>query len=213
MPPPMPSRTRLAPRTAPVLLLAFALAGCGGAGAGGGGAPLAPPVPVVVDVPAVPELEGYLVDGGVVSDASNLSVGDNSLDETLVTFVAFDLTGLGVVTDAILHLEAGNSVGDPFALGDFVLDHVDAGASLDAGDAAGGTLEAAILTFPSAPAFDLDVGAWVRADQLAGRTTSTFRLRLETTTDHDGANDLARVASSNHALEAIRPRLTVTHVP
>ncbi|MFO0934174.1 MAG: hypothetical protein U1E39_15925 [Planctomycetota bacterium] len=209
----MPPRTRLAPRTAPVLLLALALAGCGGAGGSGGGAPLAPPVPVVVEAPAVPAIEGYVVGGSVRQDASNLSIGDNDLGETLVGFVAFDLTGLGAVTDAILHLEAGNSVGDPFALGDFVLDHVDAGAALDAGDVAGGTLAAAILTFPSAPSWDLDVAEWVRADLLAGRTTSTFRIRLEAATDGDAANDFARIVSSHHVLDALHPRLTVTHVP
>ena len=207
----MPPRTHLAPRTAPVLLLAFALAGCGGGG--GGGAPLAPPVPVVVEAPAVPEIEGYLVGGSVVQGAVNLSIGDNALDDTLVAFVAFDLTGLGAVTEAILHLEAGNSIGDPFALGDFVLDHVDAGAALDAADADGGTLEAAIVTFPSGPSWELDVGAWVRADQLAGRTTSTFRIRLETATDGDAANDFARISSSDHASDAVHPRLTVTYVP
>ena len=163
--------------------------------------------------PADEEFEGYLVGGSAVQGAVNLSIGDNALDDTLVAFVAFDLTGLGAVTEAILHLEAGNSIGDPFALGDFVLDHVDAGAALDAADADGGTLEAAIVTFPSGPSWELDVGAWVRADQLAGRTTSTFRIRLETATDGDAANDFARISSSDHASDAVHPRLTVTYVP
>lgn len=209
----MSHHPRLAPRRLPLLALAATLAGCGG-GHGGTPAPLVPPPdPVVVDAPAVPELEGYLVGGSVVQGASNLSVGDNDLGDTLVAFVAFDLTGLGAVTDAILHLEAGNSVGDPFALGDFVVDHVDAGAALDAADAAGGTLAADILTFPSAPSWDLDVAEWVRADLLAGRTTTTFRIRLASPTDGGADNDFARIASSGHVVDAIHPRLTVTHTP
>ena len=212
----MPPRTRHAPRSLPLLLLGLSLAGCGGGG-GGPAAPLPPPPPpaepVVVEVPAVPELEGTILGASVVQGASNVSVGDNAFDETVVAFLAFDLTGLGDVTDAVLHLEAGNSVGDPFALGDFVLDHVDAGATLDATDAAGGTLTPDILTFPSAPSWDLDVAAWVQADLLAGRTTSTFRVRLASPTDDDAANDFARIVASPHALEGARPRLTVTHVP
>lgn len=200
---------------APPILLAslLPLAGCGGGGGGGGGALLPPPDPVVVDLPAVPELEGYVAGVAVLQGTPLLVVGDNSADETFTTFFAFDLTGVGAVTAATLHLEPSTVVGDPYALGDFTLDHVDAGASLDSGDVAGGTLSAAFLTFTSADPWDFDVTEQVRADVAAGRTTSTFRVRFPTATDGNGQNDLARIVSSDHPTVELHPRLTATFTP
>ncbi|MBL9085817.1 MAG: DNRLRE domain-containing protein [Planctomycetia bacterium] len=209
----MPPRTRHPPRSLPLLRLGLSLAGCGGGGGAPPPAPLPPPIPVVVDVPAVPEIEGYVIGNSVVQGAIHVVVGDNAVGQTFVAFLAFDLTGIGAVTDAVLHFEPGTGSGDPYAFGDVSLDHVDAGAALDLADVAGGTLTADALTFADAPLWDLDVTALVAADVLAGRDTVTFRLRLPLATDGDAENDYARFFSSDHANVAARPRLTVTHTP
>lgn len=187
---------------------------CGGAGGGGGGGPLVPAEPVVVEVPALPDAEGYVIDDvSLHTGVANLAIGDNALDETSVAVLSFDLAGLGPVSAAELTLWQGTILGDPYALGDLVLDHVDLGAGLDASDASAVALTSAALTLAPDTMWVLDVTDLVAADVAAGRTRSSFRLRFDTPTDGAADNDFLRIVSSSSALTDAHPSLVVTHTP
>jgi hypothetical protein len=140
-----------------------------------------------------------------------LNVGDNGVDASLVAIFGFDLTGLGPVTTAELRLTGGGMLGDPTALDPLVVDHIDAGGSLDFPDKTVPALVPAAFMLPNVPAWTLDVTALVNADIAAGRTHSSFRVRYDVPTDGDGVIDTTRIVTSSHADLTMHPVLEVTY--
>ncbi len=193
---------------APTLLLCA----CGGSGADGGGPPPVA-VSITVEAPSIPEGEGYVIDAaGVVDDTANVTLGDNGNDEAFVGVLCFDLTGIGDVTDAELVVHRGALLGNPLSLGTLYLDHIEGDGVLDPTNAFDGTLVADALVLADQPSWALDVTALVAADVVAGRATSTFRLRFALPTNGDATADFYRIISSTSAFIDSRPALTVTHV-
>jgi hypothetical protein len=149
-------------------------------------------------LPAV--LDGFVTDDGFVDTATSSAVAvgdtDGTFDNYARGFVRFDRSSLppgATVVSATLRLHQSAVTGAPYAThGDVLVDHVDIGTSLDAGDFGALPLIPALGTLSDDAGIeskDVDVTAAVLADVLAGRTTSDFRLYFPLPTDGDGAED------------------------
>lgn len=197
-------------RATPLVLFVLVLAcGCGGSS----GSSVAAGVPVDVEVPVIGPGEGYIHGGNMSIGFSNLVIGDNATNETFVGIIAFDISGLGDVQDAELVLHQGPTTGMPWDLAPLFVDHIEGGGVIQLSQATDLPLTAEAFTLGDEASWTLDVTPYVAADRAAGRTVTTFRFRLAIPTDGDAASDYARIASSTHALETVRPLLSATHVP
>lgn len=160
-----------------------------------------------------PQVDGGVNNvGGPTDLGTDFSVGDFANNSTDRGFIGFDISGItGNVQSAILTINQSSVLGTPYVdLGSLVVDHVDFGGSLDAGDFNGGTLASNIGTISGDAGTGLktlDVTSFVQADISAARTTSQFRLRFSSLTD--GNNDLdAAVIDSVET--GVSPELTIT---
>lgn len=188
----------IATRSATVALLALLLASCGG---GGGGDP--PPVvwdELEMDVYSVAARDGFVRSDGIAHAAAGSAaagdVDDAGNGTCMVMLYSFDTSTLpdeAVIDLASLNVFKAGVVGTPFAdLGDLLVDHVEIGAELDPTDYDQHTLEAAIGTLASPFPQDfmaVDVTDQVRADRVAGRRYSEFRVRFAVASDADGESD------------------------
>lgn len=186
---------------ATIQTVASVLAGClltGGCGSGGNATP-APPTTTKV-LSGIAALDGLARSDGFASGAtSGIVVGDfdpNPAGVAIRGLVTFDLSGLpagATVDSATLLVFQYDVFGTPYVShGVVVVDHVDAGAALDAGDFAGGTLTSDLGTLSTDAVLEykaLEVGGAVAADRAAARTTVQFRLRFSLVEANDDGND------------------------
>lgn len=129
--------------------------------------------------------------GGIYVGQANLSTAFGVLDPGLARgFLRFGLGALPAASDIVgasLHvqqLSAGLQAGaDPYPLlGNVVVDHMDFGAAIDAGDFQLAALMSAAATLSTNNTAELkatDVTSLVRADLSAGRTRTDVRLRFD----------------------------------
>jgi hypothetical protein len=211
------------PRIAALLLVvATALPlvpACGGSGGGG---------PLTLQILGEAALDGFVRTDGLVSAAGGgPAIGD--LDHSHPglghrVFFSFSLAALpagATVTSVALQITQGNVVGAPYAThGVAVLDHLDYGASLDAGDYDADALTLGFATASSEATLStktLDVTSQVLADLGAARPRSQFRLRFSLLdSDDDGAADAAGWVDSEVSgagAPGMEPKLIVTYVP
>jgi hypothetical protein len=202
-----------APATLAWLLLA-GLAGCGGGG--GGLATSSQSLPAVLD--------GFVTDDGFVDTATSsaIAVGDTdgTFDNHARGFVRFDRSNLppgATIVSATLRLHQSAVVGSPYAThGDVVVDHVDVGTSLDAGDFGALPLIPALGVLSDDAGIeskDVDVTAAVLADVLAGRITSDFRLYFPLASDSDGAEDYVQFNDVEDHFGDDVPLLEIEYLP
>ncbi len=171
---------------------ALSLAACGG-GADGPGA---------IDLASQAALDGFVNSvGNVFTGGSGPGVGDidpvqNGLGNRM--FYSFDLASVPPsateIVSATLEVSEEGVSGNPFAtLGVIVVDHLDYGPTLDAGDYALPALDSAFGVFSGDAVVGyhgVDVTGQVRADWGLGRPRSQFRLRFAFgDSDFDGAVD------------------------
>lgn len=123
------------------------------------------------------------------------------------------------IESAILRVDLREVLGSPFlSHGPLLLEHLDYGDSLDAGDFDLTPLADGLVLSPHAAigARSLDVTALVLADLRAGRTRFQFRLRFATlTTDNDGENDCAYVTDAENSATGLDdvPLLEIRYFP
>ncbi len=194
----------------------FLASGCDSGATG----PRSGPTPLVVDtLPVLTALTGYVLNDGTVVDSSSPTVGDfDQVDSTMRArgFVAFDLSGLpaGVtIKTANLRLYQKSVTGTPYAShGSLVLDHVDLGSSLDAGDYQSVALDSsfAVLSPDASTGIkQVNVLQKVRADVAGARTMTHFRLRFSL---KDGNSDgVTDNVSFRSAAEFPPPLVIVTY--
>lgn len=159
---------------------------CGGGGGDDGGG-------ILVTIPSIATLDGIVESDGTVyeQDAYGVALGDGSPGDGWRGIVTFDLGPIpagATVQEATLRLLQFGVQGTPYAkLGGAVLvDHIDVGATLDAGDYDSAAYSADIGTLSSNPTLEvksLGVDAAVQADVDATRTRSAFRLRFAVESD------------------------------
>lgn len=211
---------RLSPALAACLVAAVLQGGCGSS-------PSEPSAPITLTLPSEPTLDGFVMnDGEAVAHAGGPAVGDIDfiqLGRAGRQFFSFEITnipaGAELVSASLQLYQAGVS-GDPFAsLGSVVVDRIDLGASLDAGDYARPALQAQIGTVSADAALGyktLDVTAAVEAERASGRPRFQIRLRFSNRdSDLDGEADLVAFSDAEQSCcpDQQPSRLVVTFRP
>ena len=173
------------------LLVCTLFGACGGGGGGDGG--------IEVTLPSIAALDGIVESGGTVyeQDAYGIALGDGGPGNGWRGFVTFDLGPVpagATVLAATLRLRQFGVYGTPYTkLGGAVLvDHIDVGTVLDAGDYASPAYTSDIGTLSTNGALEvksLAVGPAVQADLDAARTRTAFRLRFPIESDVDAGYD------------------------
>ncbi len=120
-------------------------------------------------------------------------VGDDSTDQALRAFFAFDLSSLAgaEIIEARLNVSNYALNGSPFEwLRPLYVEEVDWGATLDAADYDAG-VAAGLATVSDSVGLDgpIDVTGRVVSQRTSGSNTFRIRLRFEAATNGDGAND------------------------
>ena len=180
-----------------VLVPALFLAACGGGGGGGGDERDASPL-FSTTLLGNPDLDGWVSDSGLVYSTSNPVAGDTHADVGYRGFYAFDIRAVPAgarIVSATLRIHQFEVRGDPFAThGPLVLDHIDMGSELDAGDYSGSNIRAAFAVLSREATIgylDADITERLEADIAAGRTHAAFRVRFGSlSSDNDGVRDL-----------------------
>lgn len=159
----------------------------------------------------------YITTSGTSVDLlETVSVGDDELDRRWVIVVQFDISGLNVTeqVELFLHHQQFNTAGTPFSdLGPPVIDHIDGGLQIIDTHFGGFTLESGFWNLGNQPAYSINVSAQVQADKLAGRSTSTYRLRFDPPSDGNGDYDQLRFSTHLASFEPNRPALIITEGP
>lgn len=203
------------------VMCALALGGCelgDPVGGGPGGQE------TTVNLASTAALDGFAGGNGAIGTASTLTLtGDISsvTNNGFRQFFSFDVSGIPAgssIVSATLRLHQTAVSGNPYTdLGDVVVDHMDYGLSLDPGDYAAAPLAANIGTLSTDDDFvykQLAVASQVRADIMAPRVRSQFRLRFSTADySNDGQSDFVQFAdadaSTNNPVLVVRYRAPV----
>jgi hypothetical protein len=178
-----------------------------------------------ITVASTPSLDGFVRSDGIAgTNGGGPAVGDldNAAPDVRVReFWGFDLSGVPAnseITGATLKLYQLLVLGEPYAtLGNAVVDHVDYGTTLEAGDydrAALASGFAIAATGPDTASHEVDATSQVRADWAAGRTRTEFRLRFSIQDgDNDGINDIAAWTDAELSVNGsgVPPQLVITY--
>lgn len=172
------------------------------------------PVPQQIITGAIPAFTGSLLEltPGVTyipSMNTGMSAGDDVANNHLKGFIRIDLSGVpagATVQNAVLTITQIAPIGTPYAnlLTNLTVDHVDAGAAVDAADFIGNTLSLNFGTISSDPVLEtktINVGPQIALDLAAGRTTSDFRFTFPSPTDNAGDVDTAHFVAAGFAGE------------
>lgn len=180
--------------------------------------------PVVLEIESLGALDGFVRnDGLVITSGGGPGVGD--LDEASAglafrMFYCFPLDDIPagvVVTSVRLRVFQLSITGTPYEdLGNLLVDHVDPGAALDAGDYAGSTLASnigALATGFGRNYANLGVANEVLQDTQAGRVRAWFRLRFPVDSNFDRGNDVLLLEDGEGSRGSPQaPILEVTYV-
>lgn len=201
------------------LATAFGLAACGG-----GSRDLRRNTPVLLEIESLGQLDGFVRNDGIVErHGQGPGVGD--LDEAgrglafrmFYCFPLDDIPAGVVVTSVRLRVFQLSITGTPYEdLGNLLVDHVDPGAALDAGDYAGSTLASnigALATGFGRNYANLGVANEVLQDTQAGRVRAWFRLRFPVDSNFDRGNDVLLLEDGEGSRGSPQaPILEVTYV-
>jgi hypothetical protein len=198
-------RSRLEPLLG-AILLSTSIACIAGACGGGADRPL-----LIVTLASEPSRDGNVRNDGTVLTAGGAPFTGDIDASTLGVygrqFFSFFLEQIppgALIESALLRLDQQAVSGSPYlSHGALLLEHVDFGPSLDAGDFDVAPLSGGLVLAPNATVGlkTLDVTALLQADLAAGRRRAQFRLRFATlTTDTDGENDCAFFADAENSV-------------
>ena len=153
----------------------------------------------------VRDIEGYVSDGGVITQGDVLRVGDDGPGTSLRSTFGFDLPASNF-GHASLRLHIDHLEGQPFAkLGPLLLDVVELGATLDGGDHYTPVIDSTIiLDTPTTGHIEIDVTAMAKAAQMVG-TEIHFRLRMATVNSGDIFADQIVLSSHDAGIDTTRP--------
>jgi hypothetical protein len=195
---------------------------------GGGGGTRDTSLDVSMNAPPVGGFDGYIVNTFPLPTPApgllpGILVGD-LIDVESRGFVTFDISLLppspAVVRAATLEVEQWQVTGNPYpSLGSVAVDHVNLGPTFDTLDYDAAALDPGFATLTSNGAlttYAIDVRSQVGADQVAGRTRSSFRLRfnfpgghpVNGNTDSGDFND-----AENRGGSGLVPKLTIVYTP
>lgn len=209
-----------------VALLAalFAPLSCGG----GGGGERDTSGDVTLDAPPVGAFDGYIVAttpfATVMANVlPGIMVGD-LIDLEARGFLSFNIGALppppAVVRAAILEIEQWQVTGTPFPQhGQVWIDHVDLGPTFDTLDFDTAPLDSGFAQVSNSMdrrTYTIDVRSQIGADQIAGRTRSSFRLRFNflSALTPNGVHDTADFNDAeDHAGDTLVPKLTIVYSP
>ena len=193
-----------------VALLASVSLCCACGGGSGGDAD----GPVFNLAPTLPDGEGWGAVGGATDNtAQTMPVGDTVANGQVVGLLCFDISGTSNLQSATLRFSLVGQVGNPVLLNPLVLDHINGGGTLDAGDANGGAIDEAFEALAPAAVWVVDVTDQVIVDLNAGRSESTFRIRYTNPTNANLMLDASFIATSKHPNADLHPRLELISNP
>lgn len=210
-----------------VAILAALLAA---ASCGGGGGERDTSLDVSMNAPPVGARDGYSwgnagLNFPIPNGIPGIAVGD-LLDHEARGFLTFNIVALppppAVVRAAVLEFEQWQVTSNPYpGYGEVVIDHVNMGGAWDLLDFDAVALDSGFDTVSSSPGrqtISIDVRAQIGADQVAGRTESSFRLRFTdfpSGPNSNGSNDSADFNDAeNHAGPGgFLPRLRIVYTP
>ena len=195
---------------------------------GGGGGSRDTSGDVTLNAPPVGGFDGFIANTLPVpsvfeNTVPGIVVGD-LFDIESRGFLTFDIGLLppppAVVRGAVLEIEQWQVTGAPYPqLGSIWIDHVNLGITFDFLDYDLAPLDAAFATVTSNDAlttYSVDVRSQIGADQVAGRTRSSFRLRFNFPGGHlvNGNTDSADFNDAeNHGGSGLVPKLTIVYSP
>ena len=196
---------------------------------GGGGGSRDTSLDVSLNAPPVGGFDGFSWGNAAVNfplpnSLPGVAVGDFG-DVEARGFLSFDISLLppppAVVRAATLEVEQWQITSNPYpSYGAVVIDHINMGSTYDFLDFDSAALDGAFATVSNSPGLrviGLDVRSQIGADQVAGRTRSSFRLKftLPTGVNSNGSNDSADFNDAeNHAgAGGIVPKLTIVYSP
>ena len=200
----------------PTLAVALSLTACGGGGGGNGSTSLR--------LETAFDRSGRLYDDGTYVNlpmsGNVVAPGDeasNRVERGLISIILAPIPSGATIDSATLNIQGYVAFGAPYAeFGSMVMDHIDVGPGLDAGDFSG-ALTAAYRTVPDftgtsgAPTLvGLDVKSAIIADIAAGRLTSSFRFQFNLAPSIDAAFDIVFIDASP-AVPLTLPHVIVTY--
>lgn len=185
-----------------------------------------PAEPATVMLLSSPDLDGPVLSGGSVESRQDLRIGnfgtpaDEQVYRSLLSFDPSTLPLGATIQSAELRLYQDQIIGDPYGhLGLFLLEHVDYGPSLDAGDyhlSPSGQLSVPTVTTPGSW-YSIGNGTlttWLATDVGAGFDRMQFRLLFSIELDANSEADYVRFESGDGTLGTGNlPELVITYTP
>jgi len=190
----------------------------------------------VVEPPSQPQtlrltsedyLDGFLRNDGSGGANQQILVGNGKIEDSVgelvvrgfMSFSLADLPAGATIQSVELRFYQQEIRGNPYAkLGNLVLERVDIGSSLDAGDFSTPALDSgAIAQQTSAGAWyvisDPTLVTWLEREASAGRSRLQLRLRFTQETDGDGEEDYVSVLGGDVLSGQNAPQLIVVYLP
>ena len=192
------------------LLPVVGVAACGGGGDG----------PSQATLTFAPSTDLTLFSDGSAQAAGTLRVGDTAANLSVRAALRFGIylfiPSGSTILSAKLRLQQVSVQGNPYGvLGNAVVDRVDYGLTLDAGDFSPIVLTPNLGSISNTATLELkelDVTAAVAADVAAGDLTSDFLVRFTSATAANATADLAAFEDSeNSAASGVTAKLVVTY--
>jgi hypothetical protein len=186
-----------------------------------------PSQPQTVSLTSEDRLDGYLLNDGSGGTDQQILVGNGKIEDTVGEliargFMSFNLATLpaGVTIQSVeLRFYQQEVLGNPYAkLGNLVLERVDLGSNLDAGDFSTAALDShTIAQQTSAGAWyvisDPTLVTWLEREASAGRSNLQLRLRFALETDGDGQDDYVSLLGGGLLSGQYAPQLIVVYLP
>ncbi len=187
----------------------------------------------VVEPPSEPQtlrltseggLDGFLLNDETGSTEQQILVGNGKIEDSVgelvargfMSFALGELPEGATIESVELRFYQEDIQGSPYAkLGNLVLERVDFGSSLDAGDFTTPALDSGTIDQQTSAGewyviSDPTLVTWLERELSAGRSTLQLRLRFTQETDGDGEEDLVSISAGGRQNA---PQLIVVYLP
>jgi hypothetical protein len=186
-----------------------------------------PSQPQTLRLTSEDRLDGYVLNDGSSSTDQQILVGngriEDSVGELIVRgFMSFDLSGLpagATIQSVELRFYQQEVRGDPYGkLGNLVLERVDYGSNLDAGDFATPALDSGTIGQETSSGSwyvisDPTLATWLERELSAERSRLQLRLRFTQEMDGDGEEDYVSITGGGLLSGQNAPQLTIVYLP